>query len=43
MQNLKYHVRLSYREANEVVPFSAETAVEIVNFKQRKHPKKSNK
>ena len=33
MQDLRDHVRLSYREANEVVPFVAETAEEIVNFK----------
>ena len=33
MQDLKYHFRLNYIEANEVVPFVAETAVEIVNFK----------
>ena len=43
MQDLEDHFRLSYREFDEVVPLIAEAAVEIVNSKQRKHPKETNK
>ena len=43
MQDLEDHFRLSYREFDEVIPLIAEAAVEIVNSKQRKHPKETNK
>ena len=43
MQDLEDHFRLSYREFDEVVPLIAEAAVEIVNSKQRKHLKETNK
>ena len=38
MQDLEDH----YRKVDKVVPLVAEAAVEIVNFKQRKHPKEPN-
>ena len=43
MQDLEDHFRLSYREFDEVVPLIAEAAAEIVNSKQRKHPKEPSK
>ena len=42
MQDLD-HIRLSYREVDEDVNLTPKAAVEIVNFKQRTHPKESNK
>ena len=42
MQDLEDHCLLRYRKVDEVVPLVAEAAVEIVNFKQRKHRKEPN-
>ena len=42
-QDLEHHFRLSYRVADDVAILIAETAVEITDFKQRKHAKERNK
>ena len=41
-QDLEHHFRLSYRVADDVAILIAETAVEITDFKQRKHAKERN-